>query len=207
MSSLSSVQPDSLPLRPRANRRRRRSSFGLALRLLAAAAFVAGGAALIYFEFDFRRLETVINAFLMRSTFASSAISLILPGNDPSILYTYLGRGFVLRVTEECSIALYIGPIAIFGGLLTLVRRLRLRRIALATGIALVGMALLNQFRILALGFVFGTWGHDAFEWAHSLGGSFLMLFGLAACLAVFFRIVVIGAKRSDRKATIKAGR
>ena len=111
----------------------------------------------------------------------------------PTIAYLIDGGWFALRITAECSVAFFAGGLLILGGTLSLVLRLNPLRSACALVAGTAVLILVNQARFLGLGLVRGRLGQEAFEWAHTLGGSVLMLTGVIVALLLFFRIAIAG--------------
>lgn len=169
-----------------------------AFRIVVALVVVGAGIATIVLEQQMRHLEAAVSARLVGLFFADAAVYSPSGAEAAFAFSTSDDRWFGLRITIQCAIALYVGPILILGGLMSSLTRLPLVRVLGATALAVVLMVTLNQVRFVLLAVVLATWGHDAFDWAHSLGGSFLMLFGLAASLFLFFRIIM-GAVRPPR--------
>ncbi|WAA65637.1 exosortase R [Microbacterium oxydans] len=167
-------------------------------RVLIALAMVAFGLYVMISERSIRLFETDLASQIFPIVFADEALRATSQG-EPAVAFGVGDTWWALRVTIECAIALYLGPVIMVGGLLTAIPRMGLLRVFTATTIAVAALLLLNQVRLLMLGFVLGTYGRGAFEWAHSLAGSFLMLFGLAGCLFLFFRVVILGSLRGHR--------
>lgn len=174
------------------------------VRIVIALAMVALGVFVMLSERSVRMLETDLAAQILPLVFADEAIRGTSDG-EPAVAFGVGATWWALRVTIECAIALYVGPIIMLGGLLTAIPRMSLVRVFSATAIAAAALVVLNQMRLLMLGFVLGQYGKGAFEWAHSLAGSFLMMFGLAGCLFLFFRVVILGSIRRSRAAQVES--
>lgn len=152
--------------------------------------FILVGVTIIVAEGPIRAFEAHAATQLAGLTYANETMFTWSAG-EPAIGFTMGDRWMVLRITIQCAIALYVGPIAIVGGLLALSTRINLARIALATVIGVVGMTMLNQLRLLAIGLAWGTWGETGFSWAHGPLGTALMLVGIAGILLTFFLVAV----------------
>jgi exosortase/archaeosortase family protein len=170
--------------RPRAGGSGRLPHIAVAFVLLSAAAIVLVG------EHALRVAEAQVASFIARSTFATEAV-FATSALQPSIGFTMGDRWMVARITGACAIAFYLAPILALGGLFALNTRVRLGRVLLAAVVGVVGMALLNQVRLAAICFAWGTWGKAGFHWVHGPLGTALMLVGLAATFLTFFLIVV----------------
>ena len=142
-----------------------------------------------------RGWETFLGAHLIGWTFGDEAARTYF-GADPSILFRTGTSYWTLRVTAECSVAYFAGAILLIAAVFLFFRRYEPVRVMTAAAISVVGLTGLNQVRFLALGWIMSTTDDRTFEWAHSLGGSFLMIFGLAAALFCFFRLVIVTRKR-----------
>lgn len=164
-------------------------------RLVAALGLGAAAITVMLSERAVRGWETFLGAHLIGLTFGDEAAHTDF-GADPSILFRTGTSYWSLRVTAECSIAYFAGAILLIAAGFLFFRRYEPVRVMTATAISVVGLMGLNQVRFLALGWIMSATDHTTFEWAHSLGGSFLMIFGLAASLFCFFRLVIVTRKR-----------
>jgi exosortase/archaeosortase family protein len=202
MSTTITTGPDDLR-----RRRTSRARFGGVRRAAHATigvAYLAAGVLLIAFEHPARGVETHILAWVLGHTISNNAVASTMYG-DPSVAFGIDDHWYALRVTAECSIAFYAGAVLLLAGLLTMIPRLNPLRILVAALVSAVALVALNQVRMVMLAIVFSSFGDDAFEWAHSLGGSFLMIFGLAGCLFLFFRLVIRGGRKTPAGETVTA--
>lgn len=170
------------------------------LRLPLALLMTAGGVTLFFVERTMRGVEVALSSQVLPLLFASTSTTAESNGS-PVVLFQQNGTWLGLRMTAECSIAFYAGAILLFGALMVLIPRFAILRVLLATAIAVTTMVLLNQVRLAGLAWVFGAHGRGTFEWAHSIGGSVLMIGGLAVTLMLFFFVVVRGGRAARRKA------
>lgn len=115
----------------------------------------------------------------------------IYSAGQPANGFTLGETWHVLRVTSECAIAQFLGPVAMLAGLLAFSVRMSILRILAATTASLAGLILLNLIRLLAICFAWGSWGKDAFHWVHGPIGTVFMLLGLSAALLTFFLTVI----------------
>ncbi|MGH1549258.1 exosortase R [Leifsonia poae] len=166
------------------------------LRLPLALALAAVAIALFITERTMRGYEIAMSGKLLPFLFASDALTAESNGS-PIVLFKQGDTWLGLRMTAECSIAFYVGAILLFAALMMLIPRFAILRVLLASAIAVTTMVLLNQVRLAALAWVFGAHGRETFEWAHSIGGSVLMIGGLAVTLTLFFFVVVRGGRRA----------
>lgn len=159
--------------------------------------FAAG---IILNEVHLRDVEARLAAFLIDAFFAESTRT--TAGDVPAVFFRAdsLWRG--LQITPECSVAFFIAGAVVLGALLSAVPRFSVARVLLATCCAASFMVGLNQFRFVALAWVLAGYGKQPFEWAHSLGGSLLMVVGQLACFAIFVLLLVrrerFGGSRSS---------
>ncbi len=170
--------------------------FRLAVGMLLAGA----GVCLIVFEHSGRELESMIGAFVIGHTVGIEAIDSFI-GTNPTIAYHLGDHWYALQITPECSAFIYLGAIFILAAIFAAIPRYRLGPLALALLLSSSILLLLNQVRFMGLAWVLGTYGKTAFDWAHSLGGSFLMMGGLAASLLIFFLLVVRDGSPRKRRA------
>lgn len=168
------------------------------VRILVALLLAGLGGTLIAVERASRGIEAMVCTWLVPFLFADDTAPARTGGN-PAIAFESGGHWYALIITPECSIAFYIAAIVFLGAALALVPRLRLSRVFLAVGISALGLFVLNQFRTASLAFLLSNYGPDAFDWAHTVGGSFLMMAGLTGCLALFFILVVRGSRKAVR--------
>lgn len=180
--------------RPRTRDARSGQGPNRALRWALAVFFALAGVALILNEQSLRVIEVTMLRGIV-GLFAGEATESLV-GGQPTIGYTMDGDLYALRVTVQCSIALYIGPVLGLAGVMGLAPGVKLRRIALAVTGGVVALIVLNQLRLTMIAFAFGTWGKEGFSWTHGPIGSILMLLGLGAVLLMFF---VLCLSRSAR--------
>ncbi|AAT89217.1 hypothetical protein ATY41_08105 [Leifsonia xyli subsp. xyli] len=170
-------------------------------KMLLAAGIGTIGALVMLNEHTIRTLEAAVTTWLIAHTFAGDTF-LAATGGNPSTIYQVAGRWYGMVITSECSIALYAGPILMLAAVFLIMSRFGTIRTLVAAAISVILLAMLNQIRLLGLAYVLSHWGADAFQWWHSLGGSFLMVSGLASILFLFF-VMVIRRHRRGRRAAL----
>lgn len=169
-------------------------------RYLLAAVIAAAGVLAVLNEHAFREVEMQIASRIIPVLLSTEAIGSVFQG-DPAIAFEAGGPWFALVITIECSIALYLGPLLVLAAGFIAMPRMNFARIAIATVVSFAGMVLLNQARFVMLASALSLGGRESFEWMHSLVGSTMMLIGIAGCLTLFFRVVVVGSRRAVAKA------
>ncbi|RZU65912.1 exosortase/archaeosortase family protein [Microterricola gilva] len=177
----------------------RRSAGQLAARVARGAlslSLLAIGVFIVVNEGQVRVAESHLLAFLMNRGIADSAVEASSAGN-PAVAFELGGQWLALRITIQCAIALYLGPVLLVAALLVLSPRVSSARVLLSTGIGLAALTLLNQLRLLLIAFGYGTWGTEAFHWMHGPVGTGLMLVGIAAVLFLFVILCIRRAPRS----------
>ena len=175
-----------------------RRGVGLLLRLPIALALIAAAIVLFATQETTRLFEVTLTSQILASIVHNAPV---VGTNlaDPIVMF-FTPNGWVgLQVTAECAIAFYVAGILLFGALLTLIRRFALHRVLIATAVATTIMIVLNQARFAILSYVAGNHDHQTFDWVHSIGGSVLMIGGLAANLVLFFFLVVRRTRRERR--------
>jgi exosortase/archaeosortase family protein len=177
-----------------------RGAAGLTVRIVVALVLAASGALVMLGEHSIRVAETRIAARVAEWVLADVAFP-STRGGQPSVTFVIDERWFSLIVTPECSVAFYIGPILLLGAAIVLIRRVPIHRVLLAASVSAALLIALNQARFLGLAFALSHFGRNTFDWWHSLGGSFLMLSGVALSLFLFFRLVVRDRPRTRRAA------
>ena len=104
-----------------------------------------------------------------------------------AVVFFGLGRsnGYGLRITPECCSALLIAPAALLSALLTVRRRVSVRRILGGFCAATLLLLLSNQVRLGVIAWSIGEFGlAKGFEWGHTVIGSVVSLVFAAASLA-----------------------
>lgn len=174
----------------RAARDRQLPRFGRALHVCFAVLFAALGVLILMQESTIRVGEARLATLILDRFFAEDTM-LVTSAGSPAIGFTFGEGWLVARVTIQCAIALYLGPVAFLAAALSLSPRTNLLRVLGATVIGMSAMILLNQLRLLAICHAWGTGGHAAFGWVHGPFGTAFMLLGLTGVLLLFFRIVM----------------
>lgn len=145
-------------------------------------------------------VAVLVGAHVVRATEASFAAVLVGSATTSS---TYVAKGSSsfywlmgtsdargLRITPECSIAYVVGPLLVISGLLALIRRLPLRRVALAAVVAGVVIAAVNLLRIVMVALAVTRYPSErAMWWWHVVIGSLVSLGGIGVGLALLVRI------------------
>ncbi|KIP53605.1 exosortase R [Leucobacter komagatae] len=163
---------------------------GRALHLSCALLFAAMGVLVLMRESTIRVWEARLATLILDRFFAEDTMFVTSAGS-PAIGFTFGEEWLVARVTIQCAIALYLGPVAFLAAALSLSPRTNLLRVLGATVIGMSAMILLNQLRLLAICHAWGNGGHAAFGWVHGPFGTAFMLLGLTGVLLLFFRIVM----------------
>jgi exosortase/archaeosortase family protein len=94
-----------------------------------------------------------------------------------------------IEITDKCTVAVFLVPLATVTGGLLLARRLQAWRLAVAGGAAAALMIVVNFVRILVIVAARCIGGERGFELAHTQLGTLLTIIGTAAAGFVFVRI------------------
>jgi exosortase/archaeosortase family protein len=94
-----------------------------------------------------------------------------------------------IEITDKCTVAVFLVPLAAATGGLLLARRLQAWRLAAAAGAAAALMIAVNFVRILVIVAARCIGGQRGFELAHTELGTLLSILGTAAAGFVFVRI------------------
>lgn len=153
----------------------------------------------------------IVDAGFVRMTEAASSASVVgtLTSSDTyvrphsSSFYWLMGtsdaRG--LHITPECSVAYVVGPLLILCGLLSLLRRLPVRRMV---GAAIAGVAVIASVNLLRISMVAVAVTHfpsdRAMWWWHVVVGSIVSLVGVGSGLALTTRVAFGGDRRASRR-------
>lgn len=117
-----------------------------------------------------------------------------VPGDDTS----WAG----LVVTSECSAAFFVGGVLVVGGLLVIVwHRSPAVRLLVATTATIGLLLLVNTARLAFLAEAAARWGSVGFGWAHTVGGSVLMIATLCLAVIVFARVGLLRRSEPSRNA------
>jgi exosortase/archaeosortase family protein len=173
-------------------------------RLPFVAALLALAVVLALYEAKVRYVEAQIAAWVAGRTITGQT-AVLMSGGSPAFAFNVDHHWFGIRLTVECSIALYLAALAVLSAVFLLLPKTVAARVFLAAAISAVGLVVLNQVRLLMLAFALGRISQDAFAWAHSFAGSVLMLIGVVLCLLLFLRLSFgtrTAAKRTSAKRT-----
>jgi exosortase/archaeosortase family protein len=114
-----------------------------------------------------------------------------------------MDNGYGLRITPECCSALLIAPTALLSALLTVRRRVPVRRILGGFGAATLLLLFSNQVRLGVIAWSIGEFGlTKGFEWGHAVIGSVVSLIFAAASLAIL-AWVALGGRNNLRRGAI----
>lgn len=106
------------------------------------------------------------------------------------------GQPFGLVVTGLCSSAVLIAPLLALSGVLFLMGRIAVPRLARAAALALLIAVVSNGLRFFMIAGAQQAWGEQGFNIMHHFLGSFVVIFGFAAAVLVLVR----AAKASRRR-------
>ena len=105
------------------------------------------------------------------------------------------GQPFGLVVTGLCSSAVLIAPVLALSGVLFLMGRIAVPRLARAAAFALLLVVVSNGLRFLMIAGAQQAWGEQGFSIMHHFVGSFVVIIGFAAAV-----IVLVSAGRTSRR-------
>ncbi|MEZ2389435.1 exosortase S [bacterium RCC_150] len=105
------------------------------------------------------------------------------------IVFHHLGAGqpFAVMVTGLCSSAVLFTPIMALAGVLFLMGRIRVVRLAFLGSIALLIVVSSNTLRYLMIAGAQQAWGQQGFDLMHHFLGSFVVIIGFVAAIIVLF--------------------
>ena len=95
---------------------------------------------------DIATLESRLAATIARLVFASQSSTLDTP-TGPAFIFDVDHHWYGIRVTVECSVALFIAVILVAGGAIVLTRRVSIIRVGVALAIGGATLVVLNQVR------------------------------------------------------------
>lgn len=155
---------------------------------------VAGaGIALLVFSAQWRGFETWAAAHTIHLATGDATRGVV--SNGIVVILHHHGAS-MFALTTECTVAQILGALLIGGAPLLLVRRLSLRRVASALGLAALVLVIVNVIRLTMIGVAINSWGHNGFAISHTYLGSLVTFVG--TCLAgVVFALVLIARRRS----------
>lgn len=161
-----------------------------------ALALVVLGASLVVQAHDVRSAEALTSASVIGAL--TSSETYVAPGT--SSFYWLMGTADVegLRITTECSVAYVVGPLLMLCGLLATLRRLPLRRIAVAAAAGVALIACVNLLRISMVAMAVTHSSTDrAMWWWHVVIGSIVSLLGVGLGLGTTIRVAFGGGRRA----------
>lgn len=168
---------------------------------LIALALVAGAIALLVEQGGVRVLEArlmgvVVAPFLHGTTSAAGPT-----------LYFGLGTNDVagLTITALCSTIVLIVPVMLLGAALLCVPRIRVRRIVLAAGMALLLVVTANFARYALAAYAYQQSGREGFDLVHRYVGSLLVIAAFVASI-VLILVIVLREHRPARAALRRRG-
>lgn len=98
------------------------------------------------------------------------------------------GQPFGLVVSGLCSSAVLIAPLLALSGVLFLMGRIAVPRLARAAALALLIAVVSNGLRLFMIAGAQQAWGEQGFNIMHHFLGSFVVIFGFAAAVLVLVR-------------------
>lgn len=180
----------------RGSRRVRRSArVRLWLSIVAAILAFAAAVVVAWSAREVATQESRLAARIAEWVFASQSSTVDTPAG-PAFIFDVDHHWYGIRVTVECSVALFISVILVAGGAIVLTRRVSIVRVGVALAIGCAALVVLNQLRLLMLSYALAELGRDAFDVSHQILGSILMLLGTGAVLLA----LLLTATRSRRK-------
>jgi exosortase/archaeosortase family protein len=106
------------------------------------------------------------------------------------------GQPFGLMVTGLCSSAVLIAPVLALSGLLFLMGRIAVPRLARAAALALLIVIVSNGLRFFMIAGAQQAWGEQGFSIMHHFLGSFVVIAGFVAAIIVLVRAGKTGRGR-----------
>jgi LPXTG-motif cell wall-anchored protein len=165
---------------------RRRTSFG---RAAAVAGCAAAGLLLLVIPSWWRGVETLAIVHTIHLATSNAVTGTF--GTGVVVMSRPAGGAWAFALTSECTASQLLGALLIGGAPLLLVRRLSVRRVTTALGLAALVLVVVNLIRLTAIGVAIHTWGHRGFDVSHTYLGSLLTFVG--TCLAgVVFALALI---------------
>lgn len=149
---------------------------------------------------DIATLESRLAATIARLVFASQSSTLDTP-TGPAFIFDVDHHWYGIRVTVECSVALFIAVILVAGGAIVLTRRVSIIRVGVALAIGGATLVVLNQVRLLMLSYSLAELGRNAFDVSHQILGSILMLLGTGA---VLLSLVLVAARSRRARGDVR---
>lgn len=98
------------------------------------------------------------------------------------------GQPFGLEVTGLCSSAVLIAPVLALSGILFLMGRITVPRLARAAALAMLIVVVSNGLRFFMIASAQQAWGEQGFSIMHHFLGSFVVITGFVAAIIVLVR-------------------
>ncbi|PKQ36283.1 MAG: hypothetical protein CVT61_01890 [Actinobacteria bacterium HGW-Actinobacteria-11] len=195
MSVSSAPAPDTAMVRGVQSNPRQsvRTSAGRILRILLAAAFIAGAVALAMQADQFRHVEAWMAALWMNPLIEGGVVA----SNDSFMLWVADDHLVAFRVTAECTAVILLVPQLILGGGLLLSRRIRIGRGLAGIGVMVALVMIVNQLRLGLIGWATQQGGLEAgYEISHRYVGSAIGIAGFVIALVVMLLVMGLRARR-----------
>lgn len=175
---------------------RRSSHRGHWARWLAAATLACSGATLLAFATAWRGVEATLSARSIQLITGQQTQA--VPARHMLILYKDTSVQSVFVLTSECSVAYLLAALLIGAAPLMLLKQLSPWRTAVAVGVGVAILIVVNVARLTAIGATVSKWGRDpGLTIAHTYLGSLLTVIGTCAA-GIAFAAVLLG-RRSPR--------
>lgn len=169
-----------------------------ALRILVALPVAALGVAVLLAIDHFRHGEALLTAWSLENLLDRAAK--VFPAED--VFYYQAARGAIpvwggFTITEECSAAWFVGGVLLATALLLAMwHRAGAGPLLVAGLVTAVLLVVVNTARMVLITEATVHWGETGFGWAHTVGGSILMIATLCLCAVLFARIALLPRTR-----------
>ena len=134
-------------------------------------------------EGETRLLQETLGFFLgLKSTLSPAGTAISIGAGTQAY--------FTMVVSTGCSVVLLMIPLVLVAALMLVTGRSTAARIIPTLVVSVGALLALNQLRFVLITVMTRQGGLAAFEWAHTVIGSVLVLAGLSAIIVFFIRVV-----------------
>jgi exosortase/archaeosortase family protein len=105
------------------------------------------------------------------------------------------------RITQQCTVALLLGPMIILAAVMLAVTTIRVRRLASGLAVGLAIVVVVNQLRLALIAVSTQHWGIPGYDVSHKFVGTLLALAGFVAAVLFMIKVAAKPAPRGSHAA------
>lgn len=145
-----------------------------------------------------RTWEAVASAWILDTIVGLSAFAV---AGEPEI-FLLADPPWILTISLGCAVGFIVAPFLAIAAVLSTSGRFAPTRMIAGILLACVVVVIINQVRVVSIGWALVEHGAGGYGWMHTVGGSLMSLVGIAVALLVLWRVGMTGPRRSRRGRT-----